>query len=38
MQKFFKDIGRGPSHSKVDKVVTEDRDVVERDGTFEVRR
>lgn len=38
MQKFFKDIGQGPSHSKVDKVVTEDRDVVERDGTFEVRR
>lgn len=38
MQKFFKDIGQGPSHSQVEKVVTEDRDVVERDGTFEVRR
>lgn len=38
MQKFFKAIGQGPSHATVDKVVTEDRDVVERDGTFEVRR
>lgn len=38
MQRFFKDIGQGPSHSKVEKVVTEDRDVVERDGAFEVRR
>ncbi|PNP42510.1 hypothetical protein TGAMA5MH_05251 [Trichoderma gamsii] len=38
MQKFFKDIGQGPSHSKVEKVVTEDRDVVEGDDTFEVRR
>ncbi|GFP52320.1 hypothetical protein ACSS6W_003639 [Trichoderma asperelloides] len=38
MQKFFKDIGQGPSHATVDKVVTEDRDVVERDGKFEVRR
>lgn len=38
MQKFFNDIGRGPSHAEVDKVTKEDRDVVEQDGFFEVRR
>lgn len=38
MQKFFKDVGQGPGHAKVTKVVKEDRDVVEGDGTFEVRR
>jgi acylphosphatase len=38
MQRFFKDVGQGPSHAKVTKVVKEDRDVVEADGPFEVRR
>lgn len=38
MQKFLKDIGQGPSHASVTKVVKEDRDVVEGDGPFAVRR
>ncbi|EHK16791.1 uncharacterized protein TRIVIDRAFT_162450, partial [Trichoderma virens Gv29-8] len=38
MQMFFDDINKGPSHAKVTKVVQEDRDVVEGDGPFEVRR
>ncbi|KAL7803418.1 Acylphosphatase [Trichoderma aethiopicum] len=38
MQKFFDAIGKGPSHSNVTKVVKEDRDVIEGDSTFEVRR
>jgi acylphosphatase len=38
MQKFFDAIGKGPSHSNVTKVVKEDRDVVEGDSSFEVRR
>ncbi|KAL7909469.1 Acylphosphatase [Trichoderma velutinum] len=38
MQMFFNDINKGPSHANVTKVVKEDRDVVEGDGPFEVRR
>ncbi|KAL6858371.1 Acylphosphatase-like domain-containing protein [Trichoderma novae-zelandiae] len=38
MQKFFEAIGKGPSHANVTKVVKEDRDVVEGEGAFEVRR
>ncbi|OTA08818.1 acylphosphatase [Trichoderma parareesei] len=38
MQKFFDAIGKGPSHSNVTKVVKEDRDVVDGDSSFEVRR
>ncbi|KAL7791019.1 Acylphosphatase [Trichoderma ceciliae] len=38
MQRFFKDVGQGPSHARVTKVVKEERDVVEGDGSFEVRR
>ncbi|KAM0512633.1 hypothetical protein ACHAPE_008658 [Trichoderma viride] len=38
IQKFIMDISEGPGHSNVEKVLTEDLDVVEREGTFEVRR
>ncbi|KAH6606384.1 acylphosphatase [Trichoderma cornu-damae] len=38
MQKFLEDVGQGPSHAKVTKVVKQDRDVVQGDGPFEVRR
>lgn len=38
MERFFNDVGQGPSHAQVTKVVTKDRDVVEGDGRFEVRR
>ncbi|KAM0483096.1 hypothetical protein ACHAPX_002541 [Trichoderma viride] len=37
IQKFVMDISEGPSHSNVEKVITKDLDVMERDGTFEVR-
>ncbi|KAH7328952.1 Acylphosphatase-like domain-containing protein [Stachybotrys elegans] len=38
LEKFFKDVDQGPSHARVVQVVKEDREPVEGESDFEVRR
>ncbi|KEY72556.1 hypothetical protein S7711_05627 [Stachybotrys chartarum IBT 7711] len=38
LSRFFKDVDEGPSHARVVQVVKEDRNAVEGEADFEVRR
>lgn len=38
LQQFFKDVDKGPSHAKVAHVTKEDRNIIEGETGFEVRR